>query len=790
MGGDVWTVKEIFQALKNKKHHGKTIVVPMFQRGKRWNSEKEDAFIDSLKRGYPVGAMLFFETIRGEEMVYTLVDGLQRSNTIRKYMNTPTDFIAVSGISEESLDEICLILNLDPSEGMYNRIRETINSSIRKVKDFSDVQAFQVTNDIVEKFSDPEHMSMNKSNEISALILPYINNLKVEYEKIVKVEIPVIVYRGDIKELPAIFDRINSKGVALSPYEVYAAAWPQGRDKYINDHEIIKYVMGKYDVLVRDGFQVEGYDRNRLNSEKMLNSFEYLFGLGKKLCNQYRILSFGNMEDDTVNTMGFELLNACFNESQDDIGHLYEQILPLDINLFGKRLDEAINFVLGIIGPVIRFKGNFKDQKRQFVPHGKYQIISIVSFVFREMYDWRKLDKLKDGWPESKKTLEKTLLQHYVYDIVSKQWSQGSQSRLFAVNRSKAYLNPVGFGKWENALNTYFTNQVGRKEKVNVAPPKNEDMTILNCIYLSSFTALDQLQTNTFDIEHLAAKQLMKDLIIKTESAGLPVSSIGNICYLPTNTNRSKGKKTIYQWAKKHSDIDIALIESKYSFTDEDDLKWISKNYGPQMRFQFEEAYFQFIRRRFVKQKKRLYEVLGVDFKPDAVSEPTETASTEIQPKNQEKSKKPKKANLKKGKFVGRPIGDTSIVFNGQLPDLPSEDLPAGLYVRTALENLLNSGFVFSENQIRKFTVTNEDVHIKRNLPIMLVLNEGESKKDVAKQFENKGAKKKADIDRYWSVVFCDGVHRFLFFSQWYPDSSEGASKPEFREWYNSLLEE
>lgn len=790
MGGDVWTVKDIAQALKNKKHQGKTIVVPMFQRGKRWNSEKEDAFIDSLKKGYPVGAMLFFETVRGDEMVYTLVDGLQRSNTIRKYMAAPTDFIAVSSIAEESLDEICSILNLDPSEGMYNKIRESINASIRKVKDFSDVQAFQVTSDIVKSFSDPDHMSMNRSNAISALILPYIDALKKEYEKIARIEIPVIVYRGDIKELPAIFDRINSKGVALSPYEVYAAAWPQGRDKYVDDDEIIKFVLKKYDVLVHDGFQVEGYDRSTLASNRMLNSFEYLFGLGKKLCNQYDILAFGNMDDDTVNTMGFELLNACFNESQDDIGHLYEQILPLDINKFGKRLAEAVEFVLGIISPVIHFKGNFKNQKHQFVPHGKYQIISIVSFVFREMYDWHKLDQPRENWQESRKKLEKTLLQHYVYDIICKQWSQGSQSRLFAVNRSRAYLEPVGFGKWENALNTYFTNQAGRRERVNVPQPKSEDMTILNCIYLSSFTALDQLQTNTFDIEHLATKQIMKDLITRTGSVGLPVSSIGNICYLPTDTNRSKGKKTIYQWAENHS-INIPQIESKYSFTCAEDMKWLEKNYGEGERLELEESYFQFIRRRFTNQKKKLYAVLGVDFKPDQVSEPMETATLEIPQEVPEqpdgKHAKPKKK--KNSKFVGRPLGDTSIKFDGKLPGLPPEDLPAGLYVRTSLTNLLESGFVFSESQLERYSTVDENMKkiTHRNLPIMLPMKEGESKEQAASKLGNNDRKKKAAIERFWSITFCDGVHRFLFFSQWYSDSTKGASKKEFKEWYYTL---
>lgn len=40
----------------------KRIVVPMFQRGKRWKKAQEQKFIDSLIKGYPVGTMLFYET--------------------------------------------------------------------------------------------------------------------------------------------------------------------------------------------------------------------------------------------------------------------------------------------------------------------------------------------------------------------------------------------------------------------------------------------------------------------------------------------------------------------------------------------------------------------------------------------------------------------------------------------------------------------------------------------------------------------------------------------------------
>lgn len=98
-----WSLKDLTDALNNKHIDKKRIAVPLFQRGKRWKRDQEEKFIDSLKSGYPVGTMLFYETIEDNQSVYLLVDGLQRGNTIRKYITKPTEFFS----SETIGDEIC-----------------------------------------------------------------------------------------------------------------------------------------------------------------------------------------------------------------------------------------------------------------------------------------------------------------------------------------------------------------------------------------------------------------------------------------------------------------------------------------------------------------------------------------------------------------------------------------------------------------------------------------------------------------------------------------------------------
>ena len=65
-----WSLQDLSSALQDMHKENKKIVVPMFQRGKRWNKNQENVFIDSLIKGYPVGTMLFYETVEGNKKIY------------------------------------------------------------------------------------------------------------------------------------------------------------------------------------------------------------------------------------------------------------------------------------------------------------------------------------------------------------------------------------------------------------------------------------------------------------------------------------------------------------------------------------------------------------------------------------------------------------------------------------------------------------------------------------------------------------------------------------------------
>jgi hypothetical protein len=604
-----WTMKDLTDSLKNMHKDNKIIVVPMFQRGKRWKEDQENKFIDSLKKGYPVGTMLFYKRVQNNQEVYTLVDGLQRGNTIKKYMTNPTKYFSYTSIPIEISDCVFGLLDLHGSEKVIkDKIRESIVKSIRKFQSVDDIETYDVAKAIITEIVTTNQSIMDSMVNI---LKPFLKKYKESYEEISKSTIPVIVYSGDEDSLPVIFDRINSQGTPLTQYEIYAASWPLDKKFEITNDKITEKILKKYDSLADDEYSIQGYDREELRLYKTVSAFEYLFGLGKHLNDDYKFLYFDkNQEDDEINTMAFELVNACINDGREGIKTLYNEILSIDVKLFEERLIESVNFVDKIIAPITKFKGNTRDNTSLL--YSKFQILSMVACTFREKYDLSNMVVARKTWNTNRQILKKNMVQHFVYDIITNEWSNGGTNKIYSVAKPNKYMKEIPKAAWESALNGWFEEENMRNEKSKVQSTKNGDIVILNCIYLSTFTALDQLSIEKFDVEHIAPKEQMKELIEACKDEGLPISNIGNLCYLPQYVNRSKKKKNFYQDTKYLNKIDLSDVEDKYSFTKKKDLEWMDMPYEKGDYEQLKESYMDFLKKRFNIQKEKFYNCLKI----------------------------------------------------------------------------------------------------------------------------------------------------------------------------------
>lgn len=359
-----WTLAEVSTAIQNNHKDNKIIVVPMFQRGKRWDKNQQQIFIDSLMKGYPVGTLLFYEKYENNQWNYVLVDGLQRSNCIRGYLQNPTEFFFNYDISDEFCDAI---LNVVEEDNIANRnaVRNILTNFIKQQKSFKNIQFYAVAHEVCEKFDKQNDANIVK--QVIDIIAKFFADKQELYETISTTSMPIEVYSGPEETLPEIFERINSKGTPLDQYEIYAATWPISEKFTINNAEIIEYVVKKYDSLANDGYTMHGYDREKLRKERSVTAFEYLFGLSRYLVNKFEILAFRkNTSDDVVNPLAFELINACLNDT-DRIYSLYKNLRGLDINALETALITAIEFVSESISMITKFKGNAHNAKKYFI---------------------------------------------------------------------------------------------------------------------------------------------------------------------------------------------------------------------------------------------------------------------------------------------------------------------------------------------------------------------------------------------------------------------------------------
>lgn len=609
-----WTLADIEEALNEGNQEGKKIVVPKFQRNLVWSDEQKKKFIDSVKNGYPIGTLLLYNKEGSNQ--YSLIDGLQRSTTIKDFIENPTFYFELGDIPNDILENLYELFqaNID-KEQFKSNVSGAIRYFIRNSKLDDMNLVMKLSQKLIEEFSTVSNME-TLTNAVD-VITPCVQEFKKSYDDMAKANIAAIVYQGDESNLPTIFERINNQGTQLGKYQIYAASWAvKNYTITVQNEKILKFVLDKYDAFIAEGYEIQDYDRDELESSKVISIFEYAMGFGKYIANEFPSLFESDKSVQDINPIGFELLNACFGRHDKDIKVLHERLHDVtDINLFEKRVVECIADVRDILNPIIGFKGN--KRTAQPIYHSHYQIVSIIASLFREKYDINDLSECKADWQDKETILKKTLPQHFVFDILTKTWGDSGQGKVYSILNENKYLSTIDKEQWEANFSVWFSDSLNRREKSNIATAKGMEKLFLICIYKVKFSAQDQLSSDKFDIEHLATKDQMKKAIKNHNWEGLPISCIGNLCYLPEYDNRKKKNNTLYQ-DQAYLDYlhdkgtNISGIEDKYSFTKEADMDWLNKQYSDGDYNIFLANYVKFAQTRFDRMKNLFYDSLGI----------------------------------------------------------------------------------------------------------------------------------------------------------------------------------
>lgn len=467
----------------------------------------------------------------------------------------------------------------------------------------------------------------NKEEKIIKIIEPMFEKYKKICTTMSQAKIPAIIIKGDDSILPTVFERINSKGSQLTKWQIYAATWSDNKIKVNKSlNKIIQFNLDRYKTMESENeINFDESDPLKDVENGILNIFELIFGFGKMITEEFPQLFGSNKNPTDVNSIGFNLVNACLVLRNNQIENLNKNLFSIigdrnEINNFLLQIISCIKIVDKVLTRTTKFKSNLRGDSSPL--HTEMQICSMIASVFINKHVTYlinendeiihrdiKLQGINDSWKQYKEQFELNALKTYLIDIIQTNWRGSGDKKLNHILINKEYYTrEKSKEEFISTLNTWYENMKSeKKEYKKIAGPKEAEKVILNIIYSEQFKAIDQYDDSTYDIEHLATKEIMRKQLERFNgNLRLQISSIGNLCLLPEDYNRAKGGKTIYQY--NNSEYPIEEIETKFSFTKEEDLKWTDNiNLSAE---ELEKSYINFIDKRFEIIKDKLINIL------------------------------------------------------------------------------------------------------------------------------------------------------------------------------------
>ena len=545
-----WTIQRLVDASRRDlATNHERIVIPPFQRQLKWNREKQHELIQSIKQGYPIGAILLSEEIKDGKRQYQLIDGLQRTNAIQRFYDQPNEFYDTEkGISQETVNIIINEFGLTDSrthEQANDKVRKVISNWIRTRKELTSLALTLLTEELIVKLLDiekgtPEFTSKLGDFTANTLLRENLDaflEIMRKFGNIGNYRLPVYIYSGETHELPRIFELLNTKGVMLSRYEIYAARWIN--PKYaINNPKIREAIWKKYEHLEDAGFNVEALEeRSDSHSEEVeiYSLFEYLFGFGQQLSNLFPRL-FRKVAEEEPSSAGFNLVTACLGIRLQEMDSLnsFIQENKIDINQLEVRIIESVKLIDEILRSILRINYRAKIA----IHHTEFQIISLIASAFQSRFGSTVYANLKEreDWKSKEKTLKQNLLMHYLYDVLRNTWSGTGDTRVTERVKNQYYLSKTPSRSiWDQELNEWYEQSQKTMSHVRrYIRAETTELLWLKFIYSKKLTVFEN--ENNFHIEHIVPVARLSE--IYKEGNGGPINSVANLALLEREINR------------------------------------------------------------------------------------------------------------------------------------------------------------------------------------------------------------------------------------------------------------
>ncbi|KRT13303.1 hypothetical protein ASU31_25155 [Pedobacter ginsenosidimutans] len=324
-------VRRLFQYLDDFEKG--RIQVPPFQRDFVWDNQKKLDLLDSLKKGFPIGSVLFWqadeENLFLEEDVqkigsyslprngndfYFILDGYQRLSTL---FGCFIDHNRTS-LSRDEIDwkkNFDIVYNLQEDRFEFNR-RTTSEIQIFQIPlyHFIDGEKFyDFQTDLVHS-----NVDENKKKE-------YIRLYKSFGAKISGYDIPSIdLVGGNIKEAVEIFSRLNSRGERITDdWKVSALSFsPERKFRFGSEIDHLFDRLERYDFFNSNG---ERKHKRDLILKCVVNSFGKVY---------FDVSNVSNELEELAQRRDFiDISMAAFVSIEKAVKFLYEELMVLSSNL-------------------------------------------------------------------------------------------------------------------------------------------------------------------------------------------------------------------------------------------------------------------------------------------------------------------------------------------------------------------------------------------------------------------------------------------------------------------------
>ena len=171
-----------------------------------------------------------------------------------------------------------------------------------------------------------------------------------------------------------------------------------------------------------------------------------------------------------------------------------------------------------------------------------------------------------DRWQSEKRVFKRTLPQHYLVDLLQKNWRGSGDARLFNMcwQQNSAgdfvlgnhFLSEYNSTRMKSIINNWYENQSSLSEFKRTTI-SDASKVFLKYLYCNAVTYRDNASIS-FELEHLFPVSRLINLIRKgSRDDGWPINCISNLALFTLKTNRQKSNKTISEFLATIQDPQI-----------------------------------------------------------------------------------------------------------------------------------------------------------------------------------------------------------------------------------------